>query len=319
MKSNKKQLIFLGLIIFSGQIVQAKLSKKLKEVVTTGELMIPVQSTGLALPKFSLEIDLEPKMLGLVAIDSPKEFKDKEELQAARNEYKKLTRLKDAKTMSKDKLQEVYTKALELGKYDDALFYHKYLVTKIDDKYELQKLACQKADIYFAMGSYKQASQEYKNYLDMYPSAVNSENALFHYIVALNQQRPRHDQDQEMTEQVIRYAEKYMLEPTYKKYVAQVKSIHTDCNAMLYAHEKGVLDFYIKTKKPIPAEGRYAYLKQKYYEDFPLYRAEILAYGCDVAQLQGDQKLYKERLAFLEKQFPSYKLAYKKKSFISIM
>lgn len=319
MKSNKNKLIFLGLVVFSGQIVQAKLHKK-SEMQTEKELMLPVADMGLNLPKFSVTHGtLEPQSLGFVAINAPKKYETKEEKQEARLKYTNLTRLKDVKSMTKERCMEVYAMALDLGYYDDALFYLKHLVTVIDDKYELQKLACQKADIHFAMGQYSKAATEYQAYLDTYPSASNSESALFHYIVALNTQRPRHDQDQELTHQVIRYAEKYILEPTYKKYVAQVKSIHKNCYVMLYDNEKSILEFYLKTKKPVAAEGRYAYLKQKYYEDFPMYRAEILALGCDVAHLQGNEKLYNERLAFLDKQFPSHRVAYLKKSFRDIM
>lgn len=323
MKSNKKQLIFLGLVVFSGQIVQAKPNRSSSSSENTRELMRPVESTGLALPQFStgFNASLDLKGIGFVSIVAPKEFATTQELNAARQEYIKLTRLKDVRSMSKEQCVVAYSKALELAKYDDALFYLKHLMTTVEDKKELQKFACQKADIYFAMKQFNKAAQSYQAYLDMYPGANDSESAHFHYIVALNTQKPRYDQDQEVTHKIIRSAEKYILEPTYKKYAQQVKSIHHACYDTLYQSEKSILDFYIKQNKPVAAEGRYAYLKQKYYEDFPQHRAEILAYGCDVAQLQGNKQLYQERLAYLGKQFPTERLAYKDKgkSFLTVM
>ncbi len=317
MKSNKKELIFLSLVVFSGQIVQAKPLKKNKDSESEREQMLPVSNVGgLTLPRFSdAAIVKDISSLGFVSIATPKQFKNSEILKEARLEYRRLTRLKDVKGMTQETVLLAYTKALELGYYEDALFYLKHLMKITQDKKELQKFACHMADIYFALGNYTKAAEAYLAYLDMYPGASDSENALFHYILALNTQRPSYDQDQEITHQVIRYAEKYMLEPTYTAFAPQVKSIHRNCYAMLYDSEKSILDFYLKSKKPVAAEGRYAYLKQKYYEDFPEKRAEILAYGCDVAQLQGNQKLYTERLAFLDKQYPSNRLAYTKKSF----
>lgn len=317
MKSNKKELIFLGLVVFSGQIVQAKPLKEIKDSESKREQMLPVSSAGgLALPRFSDAAQVKDiSSLGFVSIATPKQFKNSEELKTARLEYKRLTRLKDVKGMAHETVLLAYNKALELGYYEDAIFYLKHLMKITEDKKELQKFACQMADLHFALGNYTKAAEAYLAYLDMYPGATDNENALFHYIFALNTQRPSHDQDQEITHQVIRYAEKYMLEPSYTAFAPQVKSIHRNCYAMLYDSEKSILDFYIKGKKPVAAEGRYAYLKQKYYEDFPEKRSEILAYGCDVAQLQGNQKLYNERLAFLDKQFPSYRVAYQKKSF----
>ena len=185
------------------------------------------------------------------------------------------------------------------------------------------------ADIYFALGEYIKAAEAYLAYFDMYPGAKDSENALFHYILSLNTQRLSPDRDQEITHQVIRYAEKYMLEPTYTAYTSRVKAVHHDCYAMLYESEKSVLDFYMKANKWVAAEGRYAYLKQKYYEDFPDKRPEILAYGCDIAKLQSEKAslekdkeryktLYNERIAYLEKQFPTYRLTQNKKSFLKL-
>ena len=317
MKSNKKELIFLGLVFFSGQIVQAKTLKKIKDSESEREHMLPVSSAGgLALPRFSDSLATKDiTSLGFVSIIAPKQFKNSKELNEARLAYKRLTRLKDVKGMAPEKVSLAYTKALELGLYQDALFYLKHLTKTTQDKKELQKFACQMGDIHFALGQNAKAAEAYLAYLDMYPGASDSESALFHYILALNTQRPSYDQDQEVTHQVVRYAEKYMLEPTYTAFTSQVKSIHRNCYAMLYDSEKSILDFYIKGKKPVAAEGRYAYLKQKYYEDFPEKRSEILAYGCDVAKLQGNEKLYSERLAFLDKQFPSYRVAYQKKSF----
>lgn len=316
MKSNKKVLIFLMLLCGIGYNLYAQdqvVSSSANNSFAGPIQFVPEKKLGVTLPHISGVSTLRPDTFELSFTE--KAYKNDAEKKLDKKRYKKLTRLVDVKSMKVSERLEAFYLALDLGYYEDALLYLKHLTPVVEDQKEIQKLARLKADIYLALKMYKKASESYESYIAMYPGASDMEDVLFYYIVTLNEQRLSFDRDQETTLQVIQYVENYMIKESYKKHLTYVQAIYADCYETLYESEKNILEWYVKQKKAVAAEGRYAYLKKQYYDMLPAHRMDILAMGCDVAQLQGNQKLFNERLAILKKEYPSYYIVYGQKHF----
>ncbi len=224
---------------------------------------------------------------------------------------------KTLRDMNYEEVKEAKNRIMKSGHKDIALKYLERMLKLCDDLSELASLLLEYANTHYECEHFAKAGNIYNEFVNLYPGSDKVEYALYQAIICSSKLILEPDRDQTKTHETIELCDKFLeREAVFTTYKTKVKEILINCYNNLVASELNVCDFFLKSGRYKPAQKRLDDLRVKWTDRVPNLEPRILAFECDLADIQNNDDIAQQKRTELEKHFPHYamQIAENKKS-----
>lgn len=226
-----------------------------------------------------------------------------------RREYEKSDKAQTFQRMTYSELKKEKERLAKKGDYFTAVRYVGQMIKNCSDPDELRALRLEYADMLFYLGKHDEASQEYQQFAQLYPSSEKAAYAEFQSMNAMCKLVPSPDRDQEKAKAVVDSATafgKKVQRADYKAYEQRVTTLAENCLRKLYESDVLRFYFYLNRSQFKAAQGRLKEIRDHYLKYVPALEPNMLELEYDLAVARNDKKQTSELKKTLSSKFPQY-------------
>jgi outer membrane assembly lipoprotein YfiO len=222
--------------------------------------------------------------------------------------------------MSLEELRTKKNECLAANNKKIAIKYLEKMVPLCNDLHELDQIMFELANLLCDLEQYAKASAMYQEYVKLYPSSKNAEEALYKAIKSNLQLISDAERDQTTTHETIELTDLFLTRPSFTTYKKEVTKIRITCHERLLEHELSITNFYLKQGKTRSARRRLEGIRKDYIPQFSAIEPDIICLEYELAQKEHNTEEALQKIALLEEKFPDHSplqitRTYKKQSF----
>lgn len=179
------------------------------------------------------------------------------------------------------------------------------IIAVASDSDDIQNARLEQADINYQLNEYEKATENYKEYIKLYPGSRNAEYAKYKQVASNYYRLNPPDRDQTLTVDTTLLAKEYLDNAAYKQFRKEVEEILEACLVSLINAEIEIFESNLKFKNYEGAQRRLDYLNEKYVPQLPRIKSQIqdLESSLELSKQRGKyvQSYKKERKPLLAK------------------